>query len=191
MLELAELLHRAETAVLVWSMGVTQHTFGEDNVRAVINLGLSKGFVGRDKCGLMPIRGHSGVQGGAEMGAYSTALPGGLPITAENAARFSDLWGFEVPTDTGLTAVEMIDAGHDGDLDVLVSSGGNFLEVLPDPAYCHDALARIPLRVHIDICLSSQMLVDPADTVLVLPAETRDEMTGGVTETSTERRIIF
>ena len=191
MLELAELLHRAETAVLVWSMGVTQHTFGEDNVRAVINLGLTKGFVGRDKCGLMPIRGHSGVQGGAEMGAYSTALPGGLPITAENAARFSDLWGFEVPTDTGLTAVEMIDAGHDGDLDVLVSSGGNFLEVLPDPAYCHDALARIPLRVHIDICLSSQMLVDPADTVLVLPAETRYEMTGGVTETSTERRIIF
>ena len=191
---LAVLLRDADTAVLVWSMGVTQHAFGEDNVRSLLNLGLSKGFVGRDKCGLMPIRGHSGVQGGAEMGAYATALPGGLPITAESAAKFSELWGFDVPVEPGLTAAEMIDAGHDGTLDVLVSSGGNFLEVLPDPAYCQDALARIRLRVHVDICLSSQMLVDPVDpdaVVLVLPAQTRYEMEGGVTETSTERRIIF
>jgi molybdopterin-dependent oxidoreductase alpha subunit len=191
MLALAEMLHQAKTAVLVWSMGVTQHEFGEDNVRAIINLGLAKGFVGRDKCGLMPIRGHSGVQGGAEMGAYSTVLPGGGPIDEAGAARFSQLWGFPVPSWTGLTAAEMIDAGHAGALDVLISSGGNFLEVLPDPAYCREALARIPLRVHIDICLSSQMLVDPAETVVLLPAQTRYEMAGGVTETSTERRIIF
>jgi predicted molibdopterin-dependent oxidoreductase YjgC len=125
------------------------------------------------------------------MGAYSTVLPGGLPIDHDNTVKFSKLWGFEVPSKVGLTAAEMIDAAHDGDLDVLVSSGGNFLEVLPDPAYCQEALARIPLRVHIDICMSSQMLVDPGETVLVLPAETRYEMAGGVTETSTERRIIF
>jgi len=191
MLALAEMLHRAETAIFVWSMGVTQHEFGEENVRAIINLGLSKGFVGREHCGLMPIRGHSGVQGGAEMGAYSTVLPGGLPIDEANAERFSKLWGFEVPTWVGLTAPEMIDAGHDGTLDVLISSGGNFTEVLPDPQYCRAGLARIPLRVHIDICLSSQMLIDPADAVLLLPAQTRYEMVGGVTETSTERRVIF
>lgn len=191
MLALARMLHEARTGVLVWSMGVTQHEFGEDNIRAITNLGLAKGFVGRDKCGLMPIRGHSGVQGGAEMGAYSTVLPGGLPITPDNAERFAKLWGFEVPSGPGRTAAQMIDAAYDGELDVLVSSGGNFLEVLPDPDYTRDALARIPLRVHVDICLSSQMLVDPADTVLVLPAQTRYEMLGGVTETSTERRVIF
>ena len=93
MLALAEMLHRAKTAVLVWSMGVTQHEFGEDNVRAIINLGLSKGFVGRDKCGLMPIRGHSGVQGGAEMGAYATVLPGGVPIDEAGAARLQPAVG--------------------------------------------------------------------------------------------------
>jgi molybdopterin-dependent oxidoreductase alpha subunit len=191
MLALAEMVRDARTAVFVWSMGVTQHAFGEDNVRAIINLGLSKGFVGRDKCGLMPIRGHSGVQGGAEMGAYATVLPGGAPIDEANAGRLAELWGFKVPTAPGLTAAEMIDAAHDGRLDVLVCSGGNFTEVLPDPAYCREALARIPLRVHIDICLSGQMLVDTADTVLLLPAQTRYEMAGGVTETSTERRIIF
>jgi anaerobic selenocysteine-containing dehydrogenase len=84
-----------------------------------------------------------------------------------------------------------MDAAHAGRLDVLISSGGNFLEVLPDPAYCREALERISLRVHIDICVSSQMLADTSGTVLLLPAETRYEMAGGVTETSTERRIIF
>ncbi len=61
-------------------MGVTQHTTGEDNVRAIINLALSRGFVGREGCGVMPIRGHSGVQGGAEMGCYATAFPGGVTV---------------------------------------------------------------------------------------------------------------
>jgi len=191
MLEFARMVGEATTAVFVWAMGITQHECGEDNVRAIVNLGLTRGFVGREKCGLMPIRGHSGVQGGAEMGAYSTVLPGGLPLNEENAERFSERWGFLVRPEKGLTAPEMIDAAHDGRLDVLVSSGGNFLRVLPDPDYCLEALQRIPLRVHIDIVLSSQMLVDPADTVVLLPAETRYEMVGGVTETTTERRVIF
>ncbi|MGA4990539.1 FdhF/YdeP family oxidoreductase [Nonomuraea bangladeshensis] len=191
MLRLARLLGEARSAVLVWSMGITQHAYGEDNVRAIVNLALARGFLGRDKCGLMPIRGHSGVQGGAEMGAYATGLPGGLPVTPENAARFTELWGFEVPDSPGLTATDMIDAAHRGELDALISSGGNFLEVLPDPAYCREALERLPLRVHVDIVLSSQMLVPGAGDVLLLPAQTRYEMVGGVTETSTERRIIF
>ncbi len=191
MLGLARMLGEAKTAVLVWSMGVTQHECGEDNVRSIINLALARGFVGRDRCGLMPIRGHSGVQGGAEMGAYATIFPGGRPLTEENAVDLSRLWGFEVPYERGLTAPEMVDAGHARRLDVLFSSGGNFLEVLPDPVYVEEALNRIPLRVHMDIVLSTQMLVPPEETVVLLPAQTRYEIRGGVTETSTERRIIF
>ena len=94
MLRLARLLGQAKSAVLVWSMGITQHAFGEDNVRSIVNLALARGFLGRDNCGLMPIRGHSGVQGGAEMGAYATGLPGGLPITQKmprNLLIFGDL----------------------------------------------------------------------------------------------------
>lgn len=191
MRRLGDILGAATTGVLVWSMGITQHEFGEDNVRAIVNLALAKGFVGRDKCGIMPIRGHSGVQGGAEMGAYATAYPGGLPITDENADKLAPWWGFRPPVTAGHTTTEMIDLAHKGALDVMFSSGGNFLEVLPDPGYTRDALGRVPMRVHMDIVLSSQMLVDPADTVVVLPATTRYEMTGGATETSTERRIIY
>ncbi len=191
MLAFARLIGEAERGVLVWSMGVTQHEHGEDNVRAIVNLGLARGWVGREGCGLMPIRGHSGVQGGAEMGCYSTALPGGLPVDEEHAAALGEHWGFEVPDGPGRTAPEMIDAAHAGELDVLISIGGNFLEVLPDPAHVREALASVALRVHYDIVLSSQMLVDPAETVLLLPATTRYEIPGGVTETSTERRVIL
>lgn len=191
MLDFAHMLSKAEKAVFVWSMGITQHEHGVDNVRAIINLALARGYVGREGCGLMPIRGHSGVQGGAEMGAYATALPGGLPVNEENAKHFAQLWGFEVPATPGLGATGMIAAAHKGGLDVLLSVGGNFLEVLPDPAYVQEALEQIPLRIHMDIVMSSQMLVDPEDTVLLLPAATRYETPGGVSETSTERRIIF
>ena len=82
MARFARLYADASAAVLVWSMGVTQHVNGVDNVRAIVNLGLVRGNVGRPGAGLMPIRGHSGVQGGAEMGCYATAFPGGVPVDA-------------------------------------------------------------------------------------------------------------
>jgi molybdopterin-dependent oxidoreductase alpha subunit len=191
MLSYAEMLSRADKAIFVWGMGITQHTCGEENVHAIINLALTKGFVGREGCGLMPIRGHSGVQGGAEMGAYATAFPGGKAVNADNARELSELYGFEVPATPGMTTPHMMDAAAAGAMDVLVAIGGNFREAMPDPKGIDQALAKIPLRVHMDIVLSSQMFTDPADTVILLPAMTRYEIPGGVTETSTERRIIF
>jgi molybdopterin-dependent oxidoreductase alpha subunit len=191
MAEFAKMVGEAKKAVFVWSMGITQHTTGEDGVRAIINLALSKGFVGREGCGVMPIRGHSGVQGGAEMGAYATSFPGGKEINEHTAAELSQKWGFAVPPAPGLTAPEMLDAAAEGKLDMLFSSGGNFLEVMPDPEFVRNALANIPLRVHMDIVLTNQMLIEPRDMVLLLPATTRYEIPGGVTETSTERRVIY
>jgi molybdopterin-dependent oxidoreductase alpha subunit len=187
----ADTVARARSAVFVWSMGITQHRFGVDNVQAIVNLALARGFVGREKCGLMPIRGHSGVQGGAEVGAVPWSFPGVRAVAPETAAEMSALWGFDVPGWRGLSAVETVHAAHRGDIDVLWAIGGDYLGTLPDPAYCREALERVPLRVHQDIVLSGQMLVDPADTVLLLPATTRYEQPGGGTETSTERRILF
>jgi predicted molibdopterin-dependent oxidoreductase YjgC len=183
----------ADSAIFVWSMGITQHAFGSDNVRALLNLALARGNVGRPGAGLMPIRGHSGVQGGAEMGAYATAFPGGVPISPESASELGARYGFPVPGARGLTAEEMLEAAGRDELDVLYASGGNFLDVLPDPGLVADRLARVPLRVHQDIVVSSQMLVDPppGGTVVLLPAATRYEQPGGGTQTTTERRIAF
>src|SRR4051794_17822131 len=187
----AALYAAAPAAVLVWSMGITQHRSGTDAVTAIVNLGLARGNVGRKGSGLMPIRGHSGVQGGAEMGAYATAFPGGVAIDAASAAQLAARYGFPIGSEPGLTAEEMVLAGGRGEIEVLYSSGGNFLDVLPDPDAVEAALGRVPVRVHQDIVVSSQMLVDAAEAVVLLPACTRYEQRGGGTETTTERRIIF
>ncbi len=186
----ARMYAAAGSAVLVWSMGITQHVCGVDNVRAIIDLALTRGNVGRPGAGLMPIRGHSGVQGGAEMGAYATALPGGVSIDGASAAALGKTYGFPVKAERGRSAAEMVEAAGRGELDVLWSSGGNFLDTLPDPAAVRSALERVPLRVHVDIVVSSQMLVD-GEEVLLLPAMTRYEQPGGGTETTTERRVAF
>ena len=93
-------------------------------------------------------------------------------------------------TRPGRTAPEMVGAAAAGEIDVLWTSGGNFLEVLPDPPSVAAALDRVPLRVHQDVVVTSQMLAD-GDDVLLLPVATRYEQEGGGTATTTERRIIF
>ena len=191
MQEFAELLRDAKNAVFVWSMGITQHTHGGDGVSMILNLGLARGYVGRDKNGLMPIRGHSSVQGGAEMGAYATAFPGGKTINAENAAWLAREYGFPVPSEDGLDAVEMVEACARGELDLLYCLGGNFLRTLPEPDYVARAMANVPWRVHQDIILTDQMFIEAREEVLLLPAKTRYEQDDGGTETTTERRVIF
>jgi len=187
-----DLYAEASAAILVWSMGITQRRESTDGVRAIVNLALARGNVGRDGAGLMPIRGHSGVQGGAEMGAYATSLPGGVAVTPEGAADLAVRWGFDVPDRPGLTAPEMVEGIERGDIELLWASGGNFLDVLPEPDRVRAALAAVPFRVHQDIVVSSQMLVPPDEgEVLLLPVATRYEQEGGGTETTTERRIVF
>lgn len=189
--EFAGILRQARNAVLVWSMGITQHEAGGDGVSMVLNLGLARGYVGREKNGLMPIRGHSSVQGGSEMGCYSTALPGGKSLTPENVATLSQDYGFPVPEWPGMTAVDMVEACGCGDLDVLYCVGGNFLRTLPEPDQVAKALSRVPFRVHQDILLTDQMFLEPGEEVLLLPAKTRYEQDGGGIETTTERRVAF
>jgi len=187
----ADELARARTGVFIWSMGITQHAHGTRSVEAILSLGLSRGFVGRERCGMVPIRGHSGVQGGAEMGAYATAFPGGRAVNAEEADRLETLWGFRPPDRPGLDTVSQIQAMDRGEIDAFYAIGGNFLDTMPQPEAVARSLAKVPLRIHQDIVVTPPMLLEPADEVYILPARTRYEHDGGVTETSTERRVIF
>ncbi|HVL33227.1 MAG TPA: FdhF/YdeP family oxidoreductase [Actinomycetota bacterium] len=187
----AEMLGRARNGILVWSMGVTQHRHGVDTVKAILNIALARGWIGREHSGVMPIRGHSGVQGGAEVGCVPNALPGGVELDEDAARALSGTWGFDVPTARGMTAAEMIAAAERGKLDMLWSAGGNFLETLPEPDAVRHALESVPYRIHQDIVCTTQMLVEPREWALILPARTRYEQPGGGTETTTERQIIY
>jgi molybdopterin-dependent oxidoreductase alpha subunit len=195
MREFAELLARAKSGVFVWSMGLTQHRFGTDNISQVANLALLRGFIGREHCGVMPIRGHSGVQGSGEMGADPFSLPGG-DFDEANRRRLAELWGFEIPDWQGdivgvtLENTQLPD-GHERKTRLFYTSGGNFLETMPDPDFVKKCLEDVELRVHQDIIFNTSTLVDAKEEVIVLPAMTRYEQPGGGTSTSTERMVYY
>jgi molybdopterin-dependent oxidoreductase alpha subunit len=180
----ARLLIDRPNAVFVWSMGLTQHAHGVETIKALVNVGLARGLPGRPRRGLVPIRGHSGVQGGAEVGCVPA-------VDEETAARWSRVWEFPVSAEPGWTAAEMVEQSAAGRIDVFWLVGGNFLDTLPDAEKSRAALRRPRLRIHHDIVLSGAMLAESDGDVLILPAATRYEAEGGGTETSTERRIIF
>lgn len=183
----ADLYGKANRAVLLYSMGLTQYAFGVDNVKMLVNLALSRGNIGREKTGIIPIRGHSGVQGTAECGVDSDKLPGSQDINEENCARFEAAWGHPIPHKKGLRAAHALDAAARGEIDFMYLVGGNFLDTMPDPDNARRGLSRPRVRVHQDIVLNTSTLVDAEEMVILLPAQTRYE--SGGTSTSTERRV--
>ena len=187
----AQIYALAQSAVFVCSMGLTQPEFGVKNVKAIVNLALARGMLGREKCGIIPISGQSGVQGGGECGSEPDKFPGGFQVNEENARRFSNLWHHPVSSTPGLKVPQMIESAHGGGLEFLYSIGGNLLETLPDRRFVAEALAQVPVRVHQDLFLNTSMLIDAEELVVVLPAQTRYEQRSGGTTTSTERRIRF
>src|SRR5712671_1309425 len=111
MRDFARLLIDRPNAIFVWSMGLTQHAHGVETIKALINVALARGLPGRPNRGLVPIRGHSGVQGGAEVGCVPV-------VDAAAAARYADAWGFPFPSSPGWTTSEMIDHAATGDIDL-------------------------------------------------------------------------
>ncbi|MCF6138984.1 FdhF/YdeP family oxidoreductase [Pseudalkalibacillus berkeleyi] len=193
--ELAILLAKSKSAVFVWSMGLTQHRFGTDNVSQVANLALLRGFLGREYCGVMPIRGHSGVQGSGEMGADPFVLPGG-GFDEANVERVEQVWNFKIPRWQGdIVGISLENAllpeDHERKLKLYYMSGGNFLETMPNPDFVKACLENVDVRVHQDIIFNTSTFVDAKEAVVVLPAMTRYEQPGGGTSTSTERMVYF
>ncbi len=187
----ADLFSQARTAVLVYGMDFTQHEFGVDNVKAIVNLALSRAMLGREKCGIMPIRGHSGGQGGGDCGSEPDKFPGGFAVNDDSARRFSNLWHHPIPGNPGLKVPDMIEAAHRGEIKFLYSIGGNLYEPMPDPEFVAAALNKVRVRVHQDIVLNTSMLLDAEEAVVLLPCQTRYEQRSGGTSTNTERRIRF
>src|SRR5262249_17492396 len=150
---LAGMYARARSMVVVYSMGLTQYDFGVDNVRMVANVALARGMIGKEKCGILPIRGHSGVQGTAECGADAAKPPGSVEINEANCARFEAAYGHPIPHRAGLRAAHLLDRAGENGLDLLYLVGGNHLETMPDRKHAQRALEAVGLRVHQDIVL--------------------------------------
>ncbi len=180
----ALLLSKTQNAVILYGMGITQHTNGTDNVKAIANLLMLTGNLGRRGTGFSPLRGQNNVQGACDMGALPVVFPGyqrvDHPAVKE---KFQRAWGKDLSGKPGLTMTEMFQAACDGQLKALYVMGENPMLSEPDLSHAQKALAGLEMLVVQDIFLTeTAQLAD-----IVLPAASFAEKNG--TFTNTERRV--
>jgi len=180
----ARMIATAQRASIVYAMGITQHTTGTDNVKAIANLAMLTGSIGRESTGVNPLRGQNNVQGACDMGGLPNVVSGyqsvSLPSVRE---KFTQAWGAPLPPEPGLTIVEILQAVDEGRIKALYCMGEN--PVLSDPNSNHtrQALEHLELLIVQDL-----FLTETAEYAhVVLPSASFAEKDG--TFTNTERRV--
>jgi len=182
----ARLYARAPRAMILYAMGITQHTHGTDNVKALANLAMICGNVGREGTGLNPLRGQNNVQGACDMGALPNVLPGYQSVIDEEVlARFQQAWatGVRLSNRVGLTVTEMFPAALEGRVRAMYVVGENPALSDANVAHVRKALESLDFLVVQDIFFTETAAL--AD--VVLPAASFAEKDG--TFTNTERRV--
>jgi formate dehydrogenase alpha subunit len=183
--ELAHAYARADRAQLVWTLGITEHHVGSENVMALINLALLTGHVGRYGSGLSPMRGQNNVQGGGDMGAIPNRLPGFQDISsADVRAKYQRAWGVRIRPEYGLTLTQMCQAMDDCQLRTVYAIGENPMQSEPDTVQMLKRLSNLDHFVVQDMFLTrTAQLAD-----VVLPAAASWCETEG-TFINSERRV--
>jgi formate dehydrogenase major subunit len=183
--ELAHAYATAERAQLCWTLGITEHHNGVDNVLALCNLALLTGQVGRFGAGLSPLRGQNNVQGGGDMGALPNKLPGFQDVTDRDArTKFEHEWGTAVPPDDGWHLTEMFEAMERRDLRSVLVIGENPAQSEADVSRAITLLHDLDHLVVLDIHLTKT--AELAD--VVLPGSASWCESDG-TVTNSERRV--
>jgi molybdopterin-dependent oxidoreductase alpha subunit len=159
---------RAKAAMIGYGMGLTQQVGGVDNVQMLVNLLLLRGNIGKPGAGILPIRGHSNVQGQRTVGI--TEKPDLVPM-----AKLRALYGFEPPQEKGLNCVEACEALLKGELQALLQLGGNLVRSLPDHGQLEPAWRRLRLTVQIETKLNRSCLVH-GEISYILPCLGRIEI---------------
>lgn len=176
---------KADSAMILYSMGITQHSTGTDNVKSIANLAMLTGNVGKSKSGVNPLRGQNNVQGACDMGALPNVYSGYQKV-ADSAVRqkFEKAWRTALPANPGLTVVEMMNAAEAGQLRAMYIMGENPMLSDPDINHVHQALEKLELLVVQDIFLTETAQM--AD--VVLPGASFAEKEG--TFTNTDRTLL-
>jgi formate dehydrogenase alpha subunit len=184
LIEAALTYAKAERASIVYSMGITQHITGTDNVKSIANLAMLTGNIGKESTGVNPLRGQNNVQGACDLGALPNVFPGYQKVNDEEAnLKFSKAWGAELSKDSGLTVVEMMNAAFDGNVKALYIMGENPMVSDPDINHVRQALQNLDFLVVQDIFLSETAAL----AHVVLPGASYAEKEG--TFTATDRRV--
>lgn len=171
-------------STILYAMGITQHTHGTDNVMAIANLAMLTGNIGKPSTGVNPLRGQNNVQGACDMGGLPNVFPGyQVVVNEETRKKFEDAWGMELPSETGLTLLEILNAAHEKQIKALYLIGENPVLSDPDAKHTQESLEALDFLVVQDIFMSeTAQLAD-----VVLPSATFAEKDG--TFTNTDRSI--
>jgi molybdopterin-dependent oxidoreductase alpha subunit len=174
---IAALYSAAPSAVFCWAMGITHHEHGVENVQAIANLAMMRGMLGRPGAGLLPLRGHSNVQGMGSMGVTPK-------LKAEIFNRLEEAFGVELPTTPGLDTLNSIFRAADGDIDFTLCLGGNLYGSNPDSSFASHALGSIGMVVYMSTTLNTGHAWGRGKETLILPVLARDEEPQATTQES-------
>ena len=174
---------QAETGAIYYTLGITEHICGVDNVKSLCNLVLMTGNIGREGTGINPMRGQNNIQGAGDSGALPNNYPGFQPVTdPENQAKFKKLYGREIDLEKGITKVTALERCGEK-IRAMIIDGENTLLTDPDRKHCEHALKSLDHLVAIDIFLTdTAQLAD-----VVFPATAWAETDGSCA--NTERRV--
>jgi len=183
---LAEIYATHKPSAIVYSMGITQHTTGVDNVKSLANLAMLTGNIGVAGGGVNALRGQNNVQGACDLGALPNVFSGYQPVGDEAAnTKFSQAWGRNLPKQPGLTLTDMFPAIETGKIKALYIVGENPMVTEPDLRHAEAALKKLEVLVVQDIFLSQTAQL----AQVVLPGASFAEKNG--TFTNTERRVLL
>ncbi len=183
--ELAHDYATADTAQILWTLGITEHHNAVENVLSLCNLALLTGHVGRWGSGLVPLRGQNNVQGGGDMGALPNKFPGFQDVEDPVAlAKFEAAYDMPLPAEPGLHLTLMFEAMERGEIKGLYVIGENPADSEADVAHARKLLDGLDILVVQDILMTRT--AEMAD--VVLPAAVGWAESEG-TVTSSERRV--
>ncbi|MCA9141465.1 MAG: FdhF/YdeP family oxidoreductase [Planctomycetaceae bacterium] len=165
---IAERYAAAKNVVFSWTMGITHHVHGVQNVQAIANLAFMRGMVGRPNAGLLPIRGHSNVQGIGSVGV--------TPKLKDTIfERLESEYGLTLPTTEGLDTLGCMEAAFEKKLKAGFCLGGNLFGSNPDSVYAAESLSRLESMVYLSTTLNTGHAHGLADEAIILPVLARDE----------------
>jgi len=175
--KIAEMYIKAPSAVFGWTMGITHHEHGVANVRTIINLALLRGMVGRPHAGLLPIRGHSNVQGIGSMGV----APALKQKILDNLEAYLKV---KLPARPGLDTMACMQAAERGEVHSAICLGGNLFGSNPDARFALRALSKLDLIAYLSTTLNTGHAWGRARETLILPVRARDEEPESTTQES-------
>lgn len=159
----------SRNAVFAWGMGMTHHLHGVDNIEAIAALALLRGMVGRRFAGLLPLRGHSNVQGIGTIGVKPV-------LSADVFANIENEFGIKLPKARGLHTLAALEKAHAGKMGAALMMGGNLFAATPDREWTMQAFDRIGFKLYLTTTLNSgHVNGQGGGETLILPVAARDE----------------